>query len=185
MSRSFSMVVRRARRVLERHECVDLDEFDEVAKLAARPDGELQHIPACTRRGRTLVLVAGSVTKKRADELLCVQAPQFVIAVVGDSAYRVLRRCCDNHHIQAVFFAPATGLNSVLEHKLVPPHELLSEGEVYHLLRALQCRSTDDLPRMLQRDPVSCEELFRPGDVVVAYAPSRARGVAAHPRAVT
>eukprot|EP00004_Rigifila_ramosa_P020769 TRINITY_DN5430_c0_g1_i3.p2 TRINITY_DN5430_c0_g1~~TRINITY_DN5430_c0_g1_i3.p2 ORF type:complete len:163 (+),score=39.74 TRINITY_DN5430_c0_g1_i3:239-727(+) len=65
----------------------------------------------------------------------------------------------------AEIFLEAELLVNIMDHVLVPPHELLSNDEKLQLLRKYKLKETQ-LPRMLTTDPIARFMGLRHGDVV-------------------
>jgi DNA-directed RNA polymerase subunit H len=71
----------------------------------------------------------------------------------------------------------------ILEHELVPKHEIMRPEEVRELLERYRI-TLNELPRILVSDPVVRELGANPGDVLRITRPSPTAGVATYYRLV-
>ncbi len=67
------------------------------------------------------------------------------------------------------------GKVSILAHELVPPHEVMTEGEVEELLNRYRIKK-EQLPKIKTTDPVIKEIKAKEGDVVRITRKSRTAG---------
>ncbi len=79
--------------------------------------------------------------------------------------------------------ATITARPSILEHELVPKHEILSKAEVEELLKKYKT-SINKLPQILVNDPVVKELGAKVGDVIKITRNSPTAGVAVYYRVV-
>lgn len=83
------------------------------------------------------------------------------------------------------YFANFRGTEVLIgEHRLVPLHEIMSEKDVKQLLEKLQCRK-QDLPKILDTDPMVLKLGAKPGDVVRITRDSQTAGEAYYYRLVS
>lgn len=173
MQSAFAKAAGRARRVLQRHDCMDLEEFD---ALVRRCDSEPQQAVVYTRRGRTLVLLATALTRVQVAGVLSVQTPSYLVGVVSDAAHGVLDGVCAERHVERTLFAPCTGCASALDHELTPPHVVCDAADAAHYLESFGCSHDSALPGVLADDPAARELMLPPGGVVDTMPPSHTRG---------
>ena len=67
------------------------------------------------------------------------------------------------------------GRTSILDHELVPKHEIMGEGDVEELLNTYKIRK-EQLPKIKSSDPVVKEIKAEVGDVVRVLRKSRTAG---------